>query len=82
MNSWQENKDQKLSAFCLHFLSQVYPVLSVLYTAVPIHLPPLEIQCEIVEEIEGCQRITDGARKLIEIYEEKIKQVIARVWEG
>ena len=34
----------------------------------PIPLPPLEIQREIVAEIEGYQRVMDGARAVIENY--------------
>ena len=34
----------------------------------PIPLPPLEVQREIVAEIEGYQRVMDGARAVIENY--------------
>ncbi len=47
-----------------------------------IPLPPLEIQREIVGRIEAERQIVEGNRELIQIYEAKIKQVIARVWEG
>ena len=33
-----------------------------------IPLPPLEVQREIVEEIEGYQKVTDGARSVIDNY--------------
>ena len=46
-----------------------------------IPLPPLEIQREIVEEIEGYQRVVDGARAVIERFEKKIEATIARVWK-
>ena len=37
-----------------------------------IPLPPLEIQKEIVSEIEGWQKIIDGARQVVENYEPQI----------
>lgn len=48
----------------------------------PIPLPPLEVQREIVARIERERSIVEGNRELIRIYEEKIKKVIERVWEG
>ena len=33
-----------------------------------IPLPPLEVQQEIVAEIEGCQKVIDGARAVVENY--------------
>ena len=45
-----------------------------------IPLPPLSVQQEIVAEIEGYQRVIDGAHKLIEHTERKIEATIARVW--
>jgi len=49
---------------------------------VAIPLPPLEIQQQIVAKIETEQKIVEGCRELIKIYEEKIKVVIDKVWEG
>lgn len=37
-----------------------------------IPLPPLSVQEEIVAEIEGCQKIIDGAKAVIENYKPKI----------
>jgi type I restriction enzyme M protein len=45
-------------------------------------LPPLEIQREIVARIERERAIVDSNRKLICLYERKVKKVIERVWEG
>ena len=45
-------------------------------------LPPLEIQREIVARIETERAIVHGNRELIRLYEEKVKKVIERVWEG
>ena len=39
---------------------------------IQIPLPPLEIQKEIVEEIEGYQKIIDGARQVVENYKPHI----------
>jgi type I restriction enzyme M protein len=47
-----------------------------------IPLPPLEVQREIVARIERERSIVEGNSELIRIYEEKVKKVIERVWEG
>jgi hypothetical protein len=47
---------------------------------VPIPLPPLKIQKQIVAQIEEEQKLVEANRKLIEIFEEKIKAKIAEVW--
>ncbi len=44
-----------------------------------IPLPPLEVQREIVTEIEGCQKIIDGARIVLENYRPHIP--IDPAWE-
>lgn len=41
---------------------------SGIVAAVEIPLPPLEVQQEIVAEIEGCQRVIDGAREVVDNY--------------
>ncbi len=40
--------------------------------AIKIPLPPIEIQQEIVEEIEGYQRIIDGAKQVVDAYQPRI----------
>lgn len=45
-----------------------------------IALPPIEIQNQIVSQIEEEQEIVNGNKRLIEIYEQKIKDRIAKVW--
>jgi type I restriction enzyme M protein len=47
-----------------------------------IPLPPLEVQREIVARIERERSIVEGNRELIRLYEEKVKKVIERVWDG
>ena len=46
-----------------------------------IPLPPIETQQQIVAQIEAEQALIESAKKLIEIYEQKIKEVIAKIWE-
>ena len=41
---------------------------------------PLDVQREIVAEIEGYQRVIDGARATIAQAEQDIEGVVARVW--
>lgn len=45
-----------------------------------IPLPPLDIQQSIVERIEEEQRLIDANRRLIEIYEGKIREKMDEVW--
>ena len=45
-------------------------------------LPPLDTQQAIVEEIEAEQDLVDANRELIERFEKKIRNAIARVWEN
>ncbi len=40
---------------------------------IQIPLPPLSVQEEIVAEIEGCQKIIDGARQVVDNYKPTIK---------
>ncbi len=47
----------------------------------PIPLPSLEIQRELVARIEHERTFIEGNRELIRLYEEKIKRVINRIWE-
>lgn len=48
--------------------------------AIQIPLPPIEIQEQIVAEIEGYQKLIEEQKRLIEIYEQKIKDRISQVW--
>ncbi|MFA5947049.1 MAG: N-6 DNA methylase [Patescibacteria group bacterium] len=45
-----------------------------------IPLPPLVIQKQIVEKIEAERVLMESAKKLIEIYEQKTKETIAKLW--
>ena len=52
------------------------------YSSFRLPLPPLEVQREIVAEIEGYQKVLDGARDQIGRFEGKIQAAIGRVWSG
>jgi type I restriction enzyme M protein len=45
-----------------------------------IPLPSLAVQKQIVEKIEAERSLVESSKKLIEIYEEKTKEVIAKLW--
>lgn len=47
---------------------------------IEIPLPPIEVQQEIVDELEGYQKIIDGNKKFIDLYTQKIQDRISRVW--
>ena len=48
---------------------------------IPIPLPPIVIQKEIVAEIENLEASINTAQELIDSYDQKIKSKIAEVWE-
>jgi restriction endonuclease S subunit len=59
---------------------QGYPSLNIKQiSSIKIPLPPLHIQEEIVKEIEGYQKIIDGAKQVVENYKPTIK--IDPSWE-
>ena len=47
---------------------------------VPISLPPLATQQQIVAEIEAEQALVAANRKLITRFEQKIQATLARIW--
>lgn len=47
---------------------------------VVIPIPPLEIQKQIVEKIEAERSLVESSKKLIEIYEQKTKAVVDKLW--
>lgn len=49
------------------------------FKKIKIPLPPLSVQAQIVEEIEGYQKIIDGAKQIVENYKPTIK--IDPEWE-
>lgn len=46
-----------------------------------IPLPSLKIQKQIVEKIEAERVLVAGNKKLVEIYEQKTREVIGKIWE-
>jgi type I restriction enzyme M protein len=54
---------------------------SELVRNVIIPLPPLDIQEQIVEKIEAERVLVESVSKLIEIYEQKNKDAITKLWE-
>jgi type I restriction enzyme M protein len=46
-----------------------------------IPFPPLATQKQIVEKIEAERALVEASKKLIEIYEQKTKEVIGKLWE-
>jgi type I restriction enzyme M protein len=50
------------------------------FSALIIPKPPLETQRQIVSQIEQEQELVNSSKQLIEIFEQKIKDRIARVW--
>ena len=48
--------------------------------AIKVPLLPLDVQKEIVARIDGEQKLVDANKKLIELFEVKIKDKIAEVW--
>ncbi len=48
--------------------------------SIEIPFPSLEIQKKIVEKIEAEQSLVESAKKLIEIYEQKTKDVLSKLW--
>ena len=47
---------------------------------IPVPLPPLKTQQKIVAEIESERELVEANKKLIEIFEKKIKDKIGEVW--
>ncbi|MBU0647584.1 N-6 DNA methylase [Patescibacteria group bacterium] len=47
---------------------------------IKIPLPPLEVQKQIVARIEAEKNLVDSNKKLITLYEQKIKDIIEEVW--
>jgi hypothetical protein len=45
-----------------------------------VPLPPLDVQTQIVARIEEEQKLVDANKKLIELFDRKIKAKIAEVW--
>ena len=51
------------------------------FSTIRIPFPPQSIQFEIVTQIEKERQLVDSNKQFIQIYEQKIKDKIAEVWE-
>ena len=47
---------------------------------ISVSLPPLNIQKQIVEKIEAERVLVESAKKLIEIYQQKTRDVLSKLW--
>ena len=77
------DEERVLSKYAYHILryadarkitpDQAYPSLRLTHIGnIPIPLPPLAVQREIVEEVEGYQRVIDGARAVVESWRPRV----------
>lgn len=48
---------------------------------ITLPLPPLDIQKQIIDKIEAERMLVESSKKLIEIYEQKTREVIGKLWE-
>jgi len=60
--------------------STVYGIKAKTLKTIEIPIPPLEIQKEIVAKIEEEQKLVDSNKKLVKIFEKKIKDKIDEIW--
>ena len=85
------NQERILTKYAYHLLCQIdargitpdqaYPSLRLKEIGnIKIPLPPLEVQRKTVVEIEGYQKVIDGAQAEIEKCERKIQAAIRREW--
>ncbi len=50
------------------------------FSNLEIPLPPIEIQKQIVKKIQADRSLVESAKKLIEISEQKIKDLLTKLW--
>lgn len=48
--------------------------------SIPVPLPPLDIQRQIVTDLEAERALLEANRKLIEVFERKIQDTLAEIW--
>jgi len=79
--------DKKLIPKYLYFLLKATPIVSDGYKRhfaklkeTIISIPPLDIQKQILSRIEEEQQMVDANKRLVEIYQGKIKEKIDEVW--
>lgn len=85
------DEEKVLSKYAYHILrcvdarkitpDQAYPSLRLTHIGnIPIPLPPLAVQRYIVAEIDGYQRVIDGARAVVESWRPRVWEDLG--WEG
>lgn len=65
-------RSEKFQQILQKYIKGIIGGISLEIKDIQIPLPPLEIQKEIVAEIEGWQKIIDGARQIVENYKPQI----------
>ena len=50
--------------------------------SIRVSIPPIETQKEIVAEIEKERALVESNKELVKMYEQKIQDKLAEVWEG
>ncbi|MEZ5009554.1 MAG: hypothetical protein R2753_15520 [Chitinophagales bacterium] len=55
-------------------------LMEMQYVKIKLPIPPIETQRQIVAQIEKEQALVNANKQLIEIFEQKIKDRIAKVW--
>lgn len=78
---WMESENFQDSLKSNVYGAAIQNVASVkVLQSLKISLPKIEIQKEIISEIELETSMIDAAKKLVDLYEQKIKDRIAKVW--
>ncbi len=60
--------------------SSINQITKSMLNDIVVSLPPFVIQKQIVEKIEAERALVESAKKLIDIYEEKTKETIFKLW--
>lgn len=61
--------------------SSINQITKRMLDTIVVPLPPVEVQRQIAERIEAERALLESSKKLIEIYDQKTKDVIAKLWE-
>lgn len=75
-----EEYRKKISDICGGTSGSMKNISKKNFLSLSIPLPPLEIQRQIVSHIEKEQELVNSNKQLIELFEQKIKDRIAKVW--
>lgn len=88
------DKNKLISEFLFYQLKQQYKQIRnitgdnqrsglsiAILKSIEIHLPPLNMQTEIVNQIEQEQQLVNANKELIRLFEQKIKDEINKLWK-